>query len=639
MLAKQNPAHSPKGISTGAQESRAPQFGLGEHEERDEGPHCLGMVAVLMDGVQGAEEAPRMQRAPSGRGTDLRLVAVAVSTWLGVLFGLGMPQLLPLGRAAAIPVLAVGVVSGLLLVWMRSSGARGAHTPSRNKGIGVPSVRETRPVRGMSPGSPGFPLGPAKSSANAEGKEVLRGYLLRRGAALSIAACAVGALGGILVGSGAATRFWNDPLTLMAHGQGTVLDEGAEFVAVTGRVSASPVPMQTPWARGALRLEVAAQSVFRAGRHEASGANLWVELPRDLQGDDRLLIPGAVVELRGLLESQDWLRPPVAGRLRASSIDLVAPAPWWQDSASHLRGSMRQVVGSAGIDGPLISGMSLGDDSLLDPRVKKAMLTTSLTHLTAVSSSHIAITLTVVNWVLRGRRKFQACATALFLLLIVVVVGPEASVIRAAAMGSLAAWGVFWRRPSQPLAMLGAVVLAVVLVEPWLAVSVGFTLSSLATAGIILFARPLEWALLARLPPKGTARAVLKPILSAAAVALTAQAATLPVLALLNPWLPSWGVVANLAVAPAVAPLTLLGLGAAATCLWAPGLSQVLVWLATPLAAWVRIVAEQAAAWPLAQFPWPQGPSGSGLIVLVTVLCVLGTGVVRRRFATNSRTA
>lgn len=630
MLAKPKLAHSPKGMSTGAQQSRAPQFGFGRGEEWYERPHCLGMVTVPMGEAQGAAEAPRLQSTPTVRGTDLRLVAVAVSTWLGVLCGLRAAQLLPVARAAAILLLAAAMVSGFLLMGIRSAAAWGASAPGKSKGVGVLSGRAGRAVRAMVPLRAGRALGPAEFPADAEGRRALQHNLLRRGGAFAIVACAAGALGGILMGSGAATRFWNDPLTLVAHGQGTVLDEGSQFVVVTGRLSASAVPIQTPWARGALRLEVAAQSVFRASRREASSADLWVELPRDLQGDDRLLVPGAVVELRGLLESEDWLRPPVAGRLRATSIRLVAAAPRWQELASDLRALMLQAVGVAGIDGPLISGMSLGEDSLLDPRVKKAMVTTSLTHLTAVSGSHIAITLAVVNWVLRGRRRIQACATVVFLLLMTGIVGPEPSVIRAAAMGSLVAWGMLWRRPSQPLAMLGAVALAVVLVEPWLAVSVGFSLSCLASAGIILLARPLGRMLLARVPYGGIARTVLTPVASTAAVALTAQVATLPILALLNPWLPAWGVVANLAVAPVVAPLTLLGLGVAMTCPWAPALAGALVHLATPLAAWVRIVAEQVSAWPLAQAPWVQGPGGSGLVLLATALCAFGIRAIRR---------
>ena len=103
---------------------------------------------------------------------------------------------------------------------------------------------------------------------------------------------------------------------------------------------------------------------------------------------------------------------------------------------------------------------------------------------------------------------------------------------------------------------------------------------------------------------------LLAPAMAAVTVALTAQIATLFILPFANPWLPTWGVVANLLVAPIVPLLTLLSVAVAATCWWAPPLAAVLVKLATPLANWVAGVALWVSNLPSHACPGPRGPQG-----------------------------
>ena len=252
-----------------------------------------------------------------------------------------------------------------------------------------------------------------------------------------------------------------------------------------------------------------------------------------------------------------------------------------------------------------------------------------------VSGTHIGVTLALVVWATRGRPRLQGILALLFLVTIVVLVGPAPSVIRASLMSSLAVWATMRRRPFQSLALLSAVVLGVLLVSPWLSRSLGFALSSAATAGIVLFARPLTTWLTDKLPREGRTRKLLAPAMAAVAVALTAQAATLFILPFANPWLPTWGVVANLAVAPIVPLLTLLSVGVAATCWWAPPLAAVLVKLAAPLANWVAGVALWASDLPFARLPWPEGTRGAVLLAALLVLAIVGArcihSVVRGR--------
>ena len=64
----------------------------------------------------------------------------------------------------------------------------------------------------------------------------------------------------------------------------------------------------------------------------------------------------------------------------------------------------------------------------------------------------------------------------------------EPSVLRAAAMGSVGLIGMGSNGRQRGTRALGVAVVVLLLVDPWLAISVGFVLSVLATAGILFLA-------------------------------------------------------------------------------------------------------------------------------------------------------
>ncbi len=127
----------------------------------------------------------------------------------------------------------------------------------------------------------------------------------------------------------------------------------------------------------------------------------------------------------------------------------------------------------------------------------------------------------------------------------------EPSVVRAAAMGTVAllAMGTDGRR--RGARALGAAVVALLLLDPLLAMSVGFALSVPATAGILLLAPGWRDAL-QRWLPRWLAEAI--------AIPATAQLACTPLVAAISGQVSLVAVVANLAAAPAVGPATVLGL-------------------------------------------------------------------------------
>ena len=127
----------------------------------------------------------------------------------------------------------------------------------------------------------------------------------------------------------------------------------------------------------------------------------------------------------------------------------------------------------------------LGDTSAMTPELQQSFQTTGLTHLTAVSGANLTLLLAFLifgaKWLgVRGRwlRVVGLGGVVVF----VALCRTEPSVLRAAAMGlvALAALGAGGGRKG--LRHLAVAVLVLVLLDPFLARSIGFALSVLASA-------------------------------------------------------------------------------------------------------------------------------------------------------------
>ncbi len=227
-----------------------------------------------------------------------------------------------------------------------------------------------------------------------------------------------------------------------------------------------------------------------------------------------------------------------------------------------------------------------------------------MTHLLAVSGSHFAILCGMVVVVLRrfGPRT-AAVGGTLTLVGLVILVGPAPSVLRAAVMGAIAMLALLTGRTRSCVPALAAAVIALLLIDPEFAVSVGFALSVLATGGLILIAPAWSESLQRRGVPQGWADLLVVPV--------AAQIVTMPVIVLISGSVSVVGVLANLLVAPVVAPALVLGVLCALTGPWWPGAAAVSAQLVAPLLSWIAGVAHTLARWPNATVPWPATPVGA----------------------------
>jgi competence protein ComEC len=83
------------------------------------------------------------------------------------------------------------------------------------------------------------------------------------------------------------------------------------------------------------------------------------------------------------------------------------------------------------------------------------------------------------------------------------------------------------------------------------------------------------------------------------------------------------GVLANLLVAPVVAPALVLGVLCAFAGPWWSGASGELAHLVEPLLTWIAVVAHSLASWPDATVPWPATPAGALLLAGLSVGMVM----------------
>src|SRR5699024_6273574 len=354
---------------------------------------------------------------------------------------------------------------------------------------------------------------------------------------------------------------------------------------------------------------------------DGTAATMTVQLQREARPhEDGALADALLVAVDGhadrlrtpvvVLADADWLDLPFGARVQlrarlagtaagddreflvlAESIEQVHDPVGWRARVADMRAGLAELSADLPPAGRgLVPGIALGDTRALPAALAEDMRTVGLTHLTAISGAHVALLLAVLMVLLLwAPRWLRAAAGAVALVGFVALVRPEGSVLRAAVMGGVLLLGLALRRPRSGLPALCVAVIVLLAADPWISRSYGFALSVAATAGLLLLAPSLTARLSEWLP---------RALAAAIAIPLSAQLACLPVLVLLQPRLPVYGVLANVLAAPVVAPATVLGVLAALVGPVAPEAALVCVHAASWCAEWIAVVARAGAALP-----------------------------------------
>ncbi|QBR94329.1 DUF4131 domain-containing protein [Nocardioides euryhalodurans] len=336
------------------------------------------------------------------------------------------------------------------------------------------------------------------------------------------------------------------------------------------------------------------------------------------------------VELGSRLRLDGRLAPAEGDDLAAtlavggSPVVVAPPDVWWRGAAA-VRASLREAVAhQPEHQRALVPALVVGDDAGLDPQLAEDFRATGMTHLLAVSGTNLTLVvgflLVLGRWCgVRGRGHYVVGLVGI--VGFVLLARTEPSVVRAAAMGTVALVGMGVDGRQRGPRALGVAVVVLLLLDPGLATSVGFALSAVATGGILLVAPGLRDAM-ARWLPRWVAEAV--------AVPLAAQLACTPIVAGISGQVSLVAVAANLVAAPAVGPATVLGLAGGLLGLIAAPLGRVPGTPAGWCAAWLVEVAQRGAALPVPAVGWGTGAVSLGLL---TALVVALTVVLPRLLA------
>jgi competence protein ComEC len=218
----------------------------------------------------------------------------------------------------------------------------------------------------------------------------------------------------------------------------------------------------------------------------------------------------------------------------------------------------------------------LGVQDDLDATLRNAFARTGTMHVLAVSGLHVGLLYGVLLFLLKPLRRGKTSGMVAVLVILGViwfyafVTGMSTSVLRSVCMFTLVEVGKLLRRKASVLNTLAVVAVALLLYDPLFLFDVGFQLSFLAVAGIVLL-QPLflnHWR-----PETKVVRWVWELL----AISVAAQLATFPLSLYYFHQFPVYFWLANLVAVPATSLGLYLGIGFM-LLFWVPYLGPVIGW-------------------------------------------------------------
>lgn len=234
-----------------------------------------------------------------------------------------------------------------------------------------------------------------------------------------------------------------------------------------------------------------------------------------------------------------------------------------------------------------MKGLLIGLQDELDPDKYLEFTQLGLTHILAISGSHVAINVALVLGLLRICRVTRETAITVAFFFVpgyMLLTGFSPSVIRSGLMTMLGLYLLRRGLLKDSLNVLAAAAMLMLIWDPYYLLNVSFQLSFAVTAGLIMFV-PLLAPYLRGLPGKTG---------SAAAITLAAQLVSFPLTAVYFNQFSLLSIPANLLLVPVIGMLALpLGTGALVISLLSVRVGS---WLALPV-RWLNLATFEATSW------------------------------------------
>ena len=274
---------------------------------------------------------------------------------------------------------------------------------------------------------------------------------------------------------------------------------------------------------------------------------------RHLAGES-VWISGTRVEVPEQYRKRSYTRH-VVGRL--TDVKLSSQ---WRDGSAFTRATnrLRRLLANGASHLPaneaaLLLGLIIGDDRAQPREMIDSFRDSGLSHLTAVSGQNIAFIIAAASPLLtRMRPRARLCVSLAVLGWFTVITRAEPSVLRAAAMASVAVVSFTFGWAVRAPLVLAVSAFGLALIDPMLLWSVGFWLSVGATAGLVFVMAPLSRVLTRWKCP----RLLVSPLAST----LAAQAGTALPMFLTFGRIAPIGIITNLLAVPVAGVVMLVGL-------------------------------------------------------------------------------
>lgn len=258
------------------------------------------------------------------------------------------------------------------------------------------------------------------------------------------------------------------------------------------------------------------------------------------------------------------------------TLGVESPKYWLENFRRKLVGIIGQKVPDPESQ-QIASALLLGQKENLDREIQNAYAETGTMHILAVSGLHVGIIYAILLFPLKGirlksrQRKIYLLTVILLIWTYAVLTGFSPSVVRAATMFSLFTLGQLRERKPSSLNILAFSATVMIVLDPAVIFEVGFQLSYIAVAGILLI-QPLivRWWLL---PNKAW-----EYVWQLTAVSLAAQLATFPLSILYFHIFPTYFLIANLVIIPLSFLVMQVGIPMLILS-WIPYLSDGLGWI------------------------------------------------------------